>query len=528
MNILVIRTHRLGDVLQLTPMLEGMKKKYPGSNLTLLTGADMEDILSQNPYVDEIITIPEKEYRYELREKPERYAQVYNKMYDLVCDLKKKHFHLIINRQYEVGGVLAYLTGSPDVRGGTFSPDRGFFFDDVPSQRLFNSIKKDRTANRCNLVDWACHIAGVEPGRGRMTFCLSEPDRREAEDLLRENGAFDDPPVAIQMGAARSFRQWGADNFVVLIRWLTSAMNKTIVLLGTDSEQDQAGMVCRSPGMSVNRIINLTGKTTLKTLGGVLERCQCLITGDTGTMHMAAAVGTPVISLFYGTAYPWETGPYGAGHLILYADEPCAPCLEPRDCAFGQKCRNAITPEHVCRAFKIAEGLSDDECSAYAWGKDNVHLFTTRVRPGCEQVLIPIEEMNGGKEVCLFPRKPQRQELSKVKTLHTSVGRLLDKGEQIVQLFYSGEMYDFLEAVPEYVDRWSKIVAILNKGEFSHMNPNVLKHHLSPALHQACRAMEAGDYVTVVDLIRYTFAPILESGSERTPRDLPQGERATV
>lgn len=513
MNILVIRTHRMGDVLQLTPMLQGLKTKDPQSVVTFLTSTDMEDILSSNPNVDDIITIPETKYRYYLREKPKYYAQVYNEMYDLVVELKKKGFHRIINRQYEIGSVLAWLTGSSDIRGGAFSPERGFFFDDDPSQRLYDIIKKDRKANRRNLVDWACHIAGVTPGCGRMTFCLSESDRMKADDLLEKIGASQDgSPVAIQMGAARSFRQWGAENFLTIIRWLITVMDKTIVLVGSENEKDQAEAVCRSLGTAAKHVFNLTGKTTLKTLGSILERCRCLITGDTGTMHMATAVGTPVISLFYGTAYPWETGPYGTGHMVIYANEPCAPCLNPEDCIVGQKCRQTIQPEHVCSAFKMAEGLNENECDLHLWQTNHVRLLIAHAHSGYDQELIPIEEMNRGLEWSSFPRKAPGMELNRAKAVETGFDELLKKSEQIVRHFYRGNLQDFLEAVPEYVEQWSEMVAFFNKGQFGHIHSKELEHQLAPALNQACRAMAARDYTTVVDVIRYQFEPIIKSG----------------
>jgi len=512
MNVLVIRMHRFGDILQLTPMLQGFKKKYSDCRITFFTSCEMADLLADNPDVDEIISIPEKRYRYYLKNKPEYYARIYNEMYDLVSDLKRRKFQMIINRHYEFGGILAYLIGAGQILGQIFSPERGFFLNDPISTQLHDTILTNRKINRRNLVDWACHIAGVPPGCGDMAFYIQETDRWEADALLMAGGVREDEsPVAVQMGAARSFRQWGSENYVRVISWLTQAKEKRVVLLGSEDERDLAEAVLDNLGQDKGHVVDLIGKTTLKTLGGVLERCRYLITGDTGTMHMAASVGTPVIALFYGTAYPWETGPYGTGHLVLYADEPCAPCLNPEDCAFGHRCRKAIKPEHVCRAFKIAEGLSDNECNAYTWGTDKVRLFITLAHPGYDQVLIPIEEMNRGIEFGPFPRKPQRRELSKVKILETGVGRLLNKGEEIARQFYLGNMQGFLEAVPEYVDQWSKIVAFFDKGEFGHINPKVLEHHLAPALDQACQAMEAEDYVTVVDLIRYRFEPILES-----------------
>ena len=508
MNILVIRTHRLGDVLQLTPMLEGLKKKYPGSTITFLTGTDMKDILSQNPDVGEIITIPEKKYRYYLRERPECYAHVFNEMYDIIGELKKKRFQLIINRQYEVGSVLACLAESQDIRGGTFFPGRGFFFDDGPSQKLFNIIKKDRKANRRNLADWACRIAGVESGCRGMTFNLSEPDRMEADDLLKEGGVCnDDPPVAIQMGAARSFRQWGTENFVPLIRWLVEVMNKSVVLLGTEDEKDQTETVCLSLGTAGNRVIDLTGKTDIKTLGGILERCRCLITGDTGTMHMAAAIGPPVISLFYGTAYPWETGPYGTGHLIIYAHEPCAPCLYPDKCTFGHQCKNDIKPHHVCRAYEIFEAMKTKKPLPCCWPDSIVRLYITEARSGHDQTLLPVNDMNDLMHPFFARSAPVD---SGMKDISAYMVNLQNRNNVMMEKFYRGDREGFLNVFAEYVGGWIKLVTYINSQCFNEDIAEIFSRNILPVINEASRALQDEDLVTISDLIRYDFNTIID------------------
>ena len=130
MNILVIRMHRFGDILQLTPMLQGLKKKYPYCRIIFFTASEMSQLLADNPDVDEIISIPEKKYRYYLKNKPEYYARIFNDLYELVSVLKGRKFQMIINRHYEFGAILAYLIGAEQILGQTFSPECGVFRND--------------------------------------------------------------------------------------------------------------------------------------------------------------------------------------------------------------------------------------------------------------------------------------------------------------------------------------------------------------------------------------------------------------
>jgi len=273
MNILVIRTHRFGDILQTSPMLRGLREKFPDGKISFLTGSDMTDLVSSNPDVDEVFSIPEKEYRWFLKNRPEQHPRVYNELYDLLSELRGRDFRLIVNRQYEFGAMAAWLVGGVgETRGGTFSPEEGFVFTDDASRELFETIRTDRRRNGRNLVDWGCRIAGVSPGCGDMVFRVPETARSDAGHLLAEGGAKgdDDSLVAVQMGAARSFRQWGAENYTPVIRWLIKDRNKRVVLLGSEDEEGLAETAVRCLGPEGNGVINLTGATDLNTLGGVL------------------------------------------------------------------------------------------------------------------------------------------------------------------------------------------------------------------------------------------------------------------
>jgi ADP-heptose:LPS heptosyltransferase len=93
--------------------------------------------------------------------------------------------------------------------------------------------------------------------------------------------------------------------------------------------------------------IDLTGKTRLLQLAALLERCRLLVTNDTGTMHIAPAVGTSVVALF-GSTDPSVTGPWGDGHVVVRKDVPCSPCLK-RVCPTDHQCMKLITVDEVLK-----------------------------------------------------------------------------------------------------------------------------------------------------------------------------------
>ncbi|MBN2398495.1 MAG: glycosyltransferase family 9 protein [Deltaproteobacteria bacterium] len=503
MNILVIRTHRLGDILQLTPMLEGLKAVYPGSRTYFLTGEEFTPLLEGNRHVDALIPIPEREYRYYLKSEPERYAGIFNEIYDLTGELKRQKFDLIINRQYEWGGLLASLVGAPRIVGGAYSPERGFYFDDQPSKDLFDAVKKDRKSNRRNLVDWACRIAGLPPGNhGPLSLSVGQGARREAEQLT---GAGDRRPiVGVQMGAAKSFRQWGAHHFAKVIDWLIREKQRRVVLIGSEDERELSEPVERVCKGREDDLVNLMGKTSLTTTGAVLERCELLITGDTGPMHMAAAVGTPVLSLFFGTAYPCETGPYGCGHFILYSDLPCAPCLDPARCESGHACKGMITPPVVMRAFETFEAFRSGEPVGWKCPDPSVRLLATSRDARGEQVLLPPEEVNG-----IVPESDR---------LHarTDDGRFLPdvlraKGDEIVLSCMEGEVERGFASFPDYLNQWLALTGALTE--------KVDLEAVRGLLRECLEAVQGGDTVSLMDAVEYGFKPLLERAACDDPME---------
>jgi lipopolysaccharide heptosyltransferase II len=102
---------------------------------------------------------------------------------------------------------------------------------------------------------------------------------------------------------------------------------------------------------------NLVGKTRLSELIAKLRECQLLLTNDTGTMHLAAALGIPTVSIF-GSTCPIETGPLGDRHTVIQHKVPCSPCFE-RECPFGHyDCMTKVTPEEVAAAVLKAAGVA--------------------------------------------------------------------------------------------------------------------------------------------------------------------------
>ncbi len=135
-----------------------------------------------------------------------------------------------------------------------------------------------------------------------------------------------------------------------------------LALLGGKAELPMARelLMALRPGVAA-RVENLCGRTGWRDLIGVVSGLDLLLTPDTGTMHLAAHLGTPVMACFLSSAWCPETGPYGLGHTVWQAVTPCAPCLESAPCGLGLACLPAFSAPEFLRLLAgkgEAEGLA--------------------------------------------------------------------------------------------------------------------------------------------------------------------------
>jgi ADP-heptose:LPS heptosyltransferase len=153
------------------------------------------------------------------------------------------------------------------------------------------------------------------------------------------------PRVALVPFSRWPTKNWPAASFVQLVRRLRERLNAGIFLVGGNDSRGVCGEIERHAGA----VENAAGRLTLIQTGSLLAEMDLVIANDSGPMHMAAALGVPVLAIF-GPTDPVRTGPYGAKHRVLTAPVPCRPCYR-RTCRFGDiRCLAGIRPETVADA----------------------------------------------------------------------------------------------------------------------------------------------------------------------------------
>ncbi len=146
-----------------------------------------------------------------------------------------------------------------------------------------------------------------------------------------------------QYGTAK---QWPEERYAALASRTMRDLNAQIVLVGGPGDRDVCDRIRHE--VDPERVLDLSGRTSILELAGVLELCRFVVTNDTGAMHVAAAVSTPVIAIF-GSTDPVTTPPYGSIHTILREPVECSPCLL-RTCPIDHRCMRRIEVDRVFAA----------------------------------------------------------------------------------------------------------------------------------------------------------------------------------
>ena len=352
-RILVAQLARFGDFLQTTPLIAALKRDRPKAQITVLVDRGQEALARSTPDVDEVLAIDlsglrgsaadfKKPLSAKVLEFSDRLAPLWRERYDWVINLNTSR----------IAALLAELIPARRRSGPRPAEDR-LTLATAPWADYIMTLMKCRRLIRFNLVDLLASYAEIKSRVGDgLVYRVIEPARKRGVALL---GSRQGPFIGFQLGSRHLSRQWPPESFARLARDLINQAGAKIFFLGTGPERPLGQAVLKElsalDSEASDRVIDLMGATSIEELGGVLSGLDLLITTDTGTMHLAAAVKTPILALFMGPAFCHETGPYGRGHVILQAAADCSPCTEGGRQCRDFKCRRLIRPE---TAFSLA------------------------------------------------------------------------------------------------------------------------------------------------------------------------------
>lgn len=361
-NILLVNITRLGDMLQATPTIAGMKMENPDAKITVIVEKQFKDICLHLPNIDEVVALDLSFAARSISAEGEALVDAFEYIGDVVDDLRSRKFDYCLNMSSS--GYTAMLLRLIDVpnKGGWTADEEGYRVIESDWAKLFASsvFHQNRQYTSLNLVDVFRCSAGVEQHPKSLQMFLAPEAKDFARDMLSAAGFTDSGPlITVQAGASQGKRQWSPARFVSLLRELRSQLKARVVLIGTKKELNIINPI-KSEFAEDSNVFVAAGKTNIAQVGAVIAESKILVTGDTGPMHIAVAVGTPVVSMFLASAFGFETGPYSEGNIVLQPVIACGPCNPNKVCS-GLECHDTIDPALV--AWLVAQRLVSDRFS---------------------------------------------------------------------------------------------------------------------------------------------------------------------
>lgn len=312
--ILVIRQHnQLGDMLCVVPLLRALRGRFANATISLLTSPVNHDVMLYNRYINEVINYDKSHFKGLFGYSPTRIVS-------FMKSLRRKHFDLVLVPSTVsisfTSNLLAFFSGAP-VRIGAESIDgvsnpSSFFFTHPVELDWRSTTNRHQTLRNLDIAQ-PLGISSTELG---IEMTLTEAERKEVNLLLFNEKGPDRSIISFHPGAGKAANRWPAPRFAAVANALSREYSATILI--TSGPMD--GGAVSDMIAHMNSRFEILQDKPIRTIALMLSRASLVISNDTGIMHVAAAAGTPVLSLF-GPTDPHQWAPIGDMHRFIRGND---------------------------------------------------------------------------------------------------------------------------------------------------------------------------------------------------------------
>lgn len=307
-RILVLRLERIGDLLMTLPALADLQTFAPGAEIDLVVGSWNVDVARAIVAVSRVISL---DAAWLSREDG---GLGVLSLAGAARRWRASPYDLAINFEPDIRGNLMLAASGAAWTAGYRSGGGGAVLDVA----LDFDTRRHTTDNARRLV--AAVFGASVPVEQPPTLVVPSEAHERGSRLLMNTAP---PLIGVHVSGGRAIKQWSPERFADVARRLVDCSDATIVLSG--SAADRALVDTVKAAVPPQRVIDVAGRVDLLTLAGLVERLDLLITGDTGPMHLAVSVGTPVVAVF-GPSDPARYAPRGPFDRVVRVDLPCSPC----------------------------------------------------------------------------------------------------------------------------------------------------------------------------------------------------------
>jgi heptosyltransferase I len=364
-RILLIKPSALGDVVHTIPVLVKLRARYPSARIDWLITPENAEIVRSHPALSDVVLFARRDFSKRGRRWPAMLA-----FFDLLKQIRRAKYDLVIDMHGQVRSALFSLISGARVRIGFDRPVKRS--RTVSAEHDLRNIASHgwRGAREgswiaythriaistldVHAIDrylWVAPLLGLDEDPPDLTIYLSPETTRKAERLLKEHGvAASQPLIVLVPGTIWETKHWTIEGFAGVARQFLHD-GFAVALAGTKRDQPR----CRQIAAAAPGACDLSGKTTPADLAALIRRAEVCVTNDSGSMHLAASLGKPMVSVF-GPTNPVHIGPYQRPESVVRVDLPCSPCNYRRlsQCPFDHACMKQVKSAMVVeRARKI-------------------------------------------------------------------------------------------------------------------------------------------------------------------------------
>lgn len=333
MKILVRAPNWIGDSVLAIPAIRSLHENFPEDQMYIAARGWVKDLFSSFDFIKGVIPLPDNVNLKNLRQSAN--------------SLKEEGFQvgLLLTNSFS-SALLFFMAGIPQ-RWGYAADGRHILLTKGVRPKKHQFSYSHHVYYYLDLIS----KLGYKTSPPELAIPLSQTQKQEAVSFLTSLGIdFSRPLVILNPGAYYgSAKRWPISRFAWLAEMLQERNNAEILIIGSTAE---AGLAEEIATLMKKRPHILAGKTSLPLLAGIIHKANLFITNDTGPMHIANALKTPLVSLF-GPTNPHVTGPFQEPSAVIKKDVPCWPCLY-RECPFDHRCMTSIESEEVylaCQKF---------------------------------------------------------------------------------------------------------------------------------------------------------------------------------
>ncbi len=337
-SILIILMGSLGDVTRGLCLVSHIKNNLPKSRITWIVEPAWSELVGFHPRIDKMIVF----------NRPKNLLGIFN----LHKDLAREHFDITFDLQRHFkSGFFSLLSGAK----------RRIGFNRKNAKELnwiFNNEHIENISDELLLPKWRHYLKFTEylglPEPAFLDFGFSSLDVETiAPGIITK---ISNPFIAVVIGTSWESKEWFFQGYYELVENILSSGTRQVVLLGDHSKTASAAKLSKKVGS--HRLINLVGKTSLIELVAVLKKAAVGVGPDSGPGHLAAAVGTPYVTLF-GPTSPRRAAPYKSEHLVIQSELSCVSCYKKKCPNLNSKCMLLIGVKAV--EDKLKEALEQHE-----------------------------------------------------------------------------------------------------------------------------------------------------------------------